>query len=96
MLPTTGSTITQAIWPLNLAKAASTALTIVVGQRQGELDKLLRYARRAGNAERCHAGAGLHQQRVAVSVIAAFELHNELAAGVRAGQPDRRHGRFGS
>ncbi len=31
-----------------------------------------------------------------MSVIAAFELHNELALGESAGEPDSRHRRFGS
>ena len=94
MLPTTGSTMTQAIWPLYLAKASSHRLEVVVGQRQGELHELFRHSRRAGNSQRRHARAGLHQQGVAVPVIAALELHDVLAIGVSTRETDGRHRRF--
>lgn len=40
---------------------------------------------RARGTERQQAGAAFNQQGVAVAVIAAFELHNLIAAGIAAG-----------
>ena len=81
---------------MNLANAASTALQVVVRQCQRELGELLRHAGRAGYAKRGHARAGLHQQRVGVAVVAAVELHDDLAPGSGARQPDGRHRRLGA
>ena len=47
---------------------------IVERQRDGGLGEGLRDARRVGDAERRHAGAGLDEQRIDVAVVAAFEF----------------------
>ena len=46
--------------------------------------KRLRHALRIGDPERGHARAGLHQQRIHVAVIAAFEFDGQIAAGETA------------
>ena len=86
----------QAICALSLLEGGFDGLGIVVGQREGELNELLGHAGRAGNAERGDAGAGLDQQGVGVSVVAADELDNVFAPGGGAGEADGRHGGFGS
>src|SRR5690606_5053925 len=69
---------------------------VVIGQGQGVLGKGRRYARRAGYAEGQGAGAGLDQQAVGVTVVAALELDDGVAAGVTPGQADGAHGRLGT
>src|SRR5262249_33715190 len=49
---------------------------------------------RAGNAQRRDAGAGLHQQRVGVSVVAPFKLDDVLAPGKSPSQTDGGHRSF--
>ena len=51
---------------------------------------------RGRHAQREHARAGLHQQRVGVAVIAALELHDLLPAREAARKPDRAHRCFGA
>ena len=53
---------------------------IVVGQRQRQLCNLFRHARRAGNAECRHAGAGFDEQPVGMAVIAALKFDDDFAA----------------
>ena len=77
-LPTTGSTITQAIWPLCRVEGFLDRGNIVVRQRQRMLDRFFRHASRAGNAQGCDTGAGLDQQRVRMAVIAAFKFHEKF------------------
>ena len=50
----------------------------------------------AGHAGGHHAGAGFHQQTVAVAVIAAIELYDLAAAGKAPGGPDGAHHRLGA
>ena len=69
---------------------------IVVRQGQREIGERLRHARRSRHAERQRAGAGLDQERIAVAVIAAFELDDARAAGGAAREADRRHRRLGA
>ena len=45
-------------------------------------------------AEGERARAGFDEQRIGMAVVAAFEFHDQLAAGKAAREPDRRHGRF--
>ena len=52
--------------------------------------KRLRHALRVGDPQRRHARAGLHQQRIDVAVIAAFELDDQVAAGESARHADAR------
>ena len=65
-------------------------LEVVVGQRQGEVGQAAGHARRGRHAEGQRATAGLDQERVAVAVVAAFELDDLAAPGRAARQPDRR------
>jgi hypothetical protein len=96
MFPATGSMIRPAIWSPTWAKQFARGVEVVVGQCQGQVGKRLRHARRCRHAERQRAGAGLDQERIAVAVIAAFELHDLLAAGVAARDADRGHRRLGA
>ncbi len=96
MLPATGSTITQAMaWPC-VANASRQALRIVVVEHQGVLRQIGRHAGRRGIAEGQQARAGLHQQAVAVAVVAALELDDRIAPGKAARQADRAHGGLGA
>ena len=90
MLPTTGSTITAAIWSPCARNACSTASTELNGRAMVVSAKRFGHALRVGDPERRHAGAGLHQQRIHVAVIAAFELDGEVAAGEAARHADAR------
>ena len=69
---------------------------VVVRQGEREVGVRLRHARRGRHAEGQRTGAGLDQKTVAMTVVAALELHNLAAAGGAAGEPDRRHGRLGA
>ena len=71
-------------------------IEIVVGQRQREVGERRRHARRIRQAQRHHAAAGLHQEAVAVAVVAAFELDDAVAAGGAARDADRRQRRLGA
>ena len=77
----------------NAASTASTSLygttTVSRGDRGGD-------AGGVGQAEGRDAGAGRGQQRVDVPVVAAGELHDQVAAGERARQAQRRHRRLGA
>ena len=63
-------------------------------------DRVVRDAgRNAGRArvtEREHSGARLHEKTVGVTVVAALELDNLVAARVAAGETDRAHAGFGA
>ena len=96
MLPTTGSTITAAISVAALGERRLDRGDRVERQRDGGFGESLRDAGGVGDPQRRHAGAGLHQQRIDVAVIAAFELDGEIAAGEAARQAQRAHGRFGA
>ena len=96
MLPTTGSTITAAILSPRSANAFSTAAIELNGSAMVVAANACGHARGIGDAERRHAGAGLHQQRIDVAVIAAFELDGQVAAGESARHAQRAHGGFGA
>ncbi len=70
--------------------------TVVVRERQRVRGEFGRHAGRGRHAERQHAGAGLHQQRIRMAVIAALELHDLLPAGEAARETDRAHRRLGA
>ena len=88
MLPGDASVITQAISSPCSAKACARRPRVVVGQHQRRGGRRRRDAGRAGHRQGGEAGAGLREQRVDVAVVAAGELHHEVAAGEAAGQPD--------
>ena len=69
---------------------------VVVGQHQRRGGGRGGHAGGAGHGEGGEPGPGLREQRVDVAVVAAGELHDELAAGEAAGQPDRGHGGLGA
>ena len=96
MLPTTGSTITAAIWSPCSRNALSTAAIELYGSAMVVSANALRDARGIGDAERRHARSGLHQQRIDVAVVAAFELDGQVAPGEAARQAERAHGGFGA
>ena len=78
MLPTTGSTMTAAMLAPCSAKAFSSCGDIVVIEHQRVLCQIGRNAGRTRIAEGQHARAGLHQQAVAVPVITALELDQQV------------------
>ncbi len=80
----------------HLGKHLLDAFDVVVLQHQCVRGEFSRYASRVRVAEREHAGAGLHQQAVAMAVIAALELDDARAAGEAARQADGTHGRLGA
>ncbi len=50
-----------------------------------------RHTRGIRDPQRRHAGAGFHQQRIDVAVVAAFKLDGEIAAGKSARDTQRAH-----
>ena len=71
-------------------------LDVVVFEDQRVLHHFGRHARAGRIAEGGQAGSGFHQQRVRMSVVAAFELDQFAAAGGAAREPDRAHRGFGA
>ena len=69
---------------------------VVIGKGEREVGQRLGHAGRIGQSERERARAGLHQEAVAVAVVAALELHQAGAAGGAARQADRRQRGFGT
>ena len=65
-------------------------------QRYRRLRKTFGNAGGIRNAQRRHAGARLHQQRIDVAVITAFKLNGEIATGEAARQTQRAHRRLGT
>ena len=96
MLPTTGSTITAAILSPRVRERRSTAAIELNGSAMVVSANACGHARGIGDAQRRHAGAGLHQQRIDVAVIAAFELDGQVAPGESARHAQRAHGGFGA
>ena len=77
-----------------LLKSLFHRLLAVERKRQGKLRQLFEHPSRAGNAQRCYARTSLDQERIGVSVIAAFKLDDVFTIGKGARQPDGRHGSF--
>ncbi|MNZ81428.1 hypothetical protein D3C78_1000940 [compost metagenome] len=69
---------------------------VVERQGQGVFGECRRYTGRARYALGQCAGTGLDQQAVGVTVVAAFELDDAVAAGEATGQANGAHGRFGA
>ncbi len=68
----------------------------IVRQCDGSLGKSLWNPRRVRDAKRRHAGTGLHQQRIDMPVIAAFELDGQVATRESASHAQRAHSGFGA
>ena len=68
----------------------------IEGQREGRRGERLRDSGRIRDPQRRHARTGLHQQRIDVPVIAAFELDGQVPARESARHPQRAHRRFGA
>ncbi len=71
-------------------------LHVVEREHRGVTGGLRRHAGRARVAERERARARLHEQRVGVAVVAAFELDDAGAAGEPAREAERGHRRLGA
>ncbi len=69
---------------------------VVVRKHDGFVGDGGRHARRRRRAERERARSRLHEQAVAVPVVAALELHDLAAARVAAREPQRRHRGLGA
>ena len=69
---------------------------VVIGQHDRLRRHRLRDPRGSGQAAGGHPGSGRREQPVAVPVVAAGELHHQVAAGRPARQADGRHGRLGA
>lgn len=80
----------------DLGQALGHGVDVVEGQGQGVLGEGRRYAGGVRHALGQGAGAGLDQQAVGVTVVAALELDDAVAAGVATGQADGAHGRLGA
>ena len=82
MLPATGSTITAAMRSPLTPEQRLDGVEVVEGARSSvSAAQRGGHARAVGDAERGAAGAGLDQQAVGVAVVAAVELHDDVAPG---------------
>ena len=95
-LAMTGSTMTAAIRPACAAKASVTAVGSLKGSTIVVAATACRDAGAARDRQRRDARARLDQQAVAVTVVRAGELHDEVAAGRGARQADRAHRGLGA
>ena len=89
MLAATGSTITQ-------ATSSSSSGTTLYGATTVSATASSVTPAEPRQPERRHAAAALGEQRVAVAVVVAGELHDLRPAGEAAGHADGRHGRLGA
>ena len=94
MFAATGSTITAAISSGCASNSALDRRQIVVRRVQRQRRHRLRHARRSRNPKCRQSRPRLRKKTVAMPVIAALELHDQIAPGRRARQPHRAHGRF--
>ena len=97
MLPATGSTMTAAISDAARGGTARARPSRSLnGDRERERGQRRRHARAVGDPERRAARAGLHEQAVGVAVVAAVELHEDVAPGGAARDADGAHGGLGA
>jgi hypothetical protein len=68
----------------------------VVGQGNGGIAERLGDAARIGDAQGGDSRAGLHQQRIHVAVVAAFELDDQVPPGEAARHANGGHGGLGA
>ena len=73
---------------------AGNRIKIIVRNRDGICRHALRYARTVRHAKGCQSRAGLDEQAVTMSMVAADELHNLVASRKTAGQAKRTHSRL--
>ena len=69
--------------------------SVIERQRDGQSGEYRGHARAIGQAEGRNAAPRLHQEAVPVTVVAALELEDRVAARRRPREPHGRHGRFG-
>ena len=91
MLPATGSTITAATASGCASKIRLDGRGVVVGGEQRLRGEGGGHAGRVRQPEGGDAGAGGGEQAVRVAVVAALELHDQVAPGGGAGEPQRAH-----
>ena len=72
------------------------AVHIIERRRQRQRGERRRHARRIGKPERRDAGARAHEKAVAVPVIAAVELEEQVASRRGARDTERAHRRLGA
>jgi hypothetical protein len=96
MFPTTGSTITAAIWSPRVGEERPQGALVVEAQGERRLRGPLGDTSGVGGAEGREAAARLHQQVIGVPVVAALELHQQIAAREAARRADRAHRRLGA
>ena len=75
-----------------LGKDSLEGFCIVIWNGDGVLGRARSYTRAIRHAEGCHAAAGLYQQAVTMTVIAADKLYDLVAAGIATSQPQCTHG----
>ena len=93
-LPTSGSTMIAASGCSMRDRAHGGRVV----ERRGERERCerLRNAGRVRKPERGDAGAGAHEERIRVTVIAAIELEKGIASRRRAREAQRAHCRLGA
>ena len=96
MLPAIGSTMIAAIRRRLGRERGGHGGEVVVGHDDRQFGDRRRHAGRRRLPERERAGSRLHQQAVAVAVVAAFELQDLRAARVAAREAQRGHRRLGA
>ena len=96
MLPAMGSTMMHAMRSPSARNAASTAARSLNGSTMVSLAMAGGTPADDGVPNVSAPGARLHEQAVAVSVVAAFELDDLAAPRVTAGEPQRGHRGLGA
>ena len=94
ILPTTGSTMTQAISCLNFLNACSSASVSLKGKASVNWMNSSGTPAEPGIPSVAMPEPAFTKERVGVSVVATLKFHNVFALGVGAREPDRGHGRF--
>ena len=96
MLPAIGSTMTHAISFPRLSNSDLSECFVVEWKHGSQFGQALRHTWTVRQTKRRNAGAGLHEQTVAMAVVAAVEFDDAFAAREASRQADRAHRGFGS
>ena len=75
---------------------ALNCLQIVVGRIERQFRQRLRNPWRSRDAQSCQPGTRLGEKAVAMSVVTALKLNDEISAGRRPRQTNRAHGCLGA